>query len=108
MSSRRSASPEYDNISDTPLKSVREVISKLIAHIINISVKKDIFPTNYKKTIVTPIFKSGDEVNISNYRPTSLILDIAKGSSWKVTMRIANTKCRHTKNMVQNCLSRNT
>ena len=36
------------------------------------------FPSVLKKSVITPIFKQGDRTNVSNYRPISLISNIAK------------------------------
>ena len=36
------------------------------------------FPDDWKKAKVTPIFKSGDKSNVSNYRPISVLPIISK------------------------------
>jgi hypothetical protein len=72
------SSPGYDGIDDKLLKSCRELLSTPIAHIINASFETGKFPSIYKKTIITPIYKAGDAENINNYRPISLVSSIAK------------------------------
>lgn len=37
-----------------------------------------VFPSMFKISFVTPIFKSGDKSNIKNYRPISILNHIAK------------------------------
>jgi fructose-1,6-bisphosphatase/inositol monophosphatase family enzyme len=37
-----------------------------------------IFPTRLKFSVVKPAFKNGDKVNISNYRPISLLTAFSK------------------------------
>jgi hypothetical protein len=47
-------------------------------YIINKSLTTGIYPTRLKFPIVNPVFKSGDKLNISNYRPISLLLAFSK------------------------------
>lgn len=75
---RSSSSPGYDKITVDLLKILSDHLLKPITHIINTSFENGKFPSNYKTTIVTPIFKSGNEMEISNYRPISLISNVAK------------------------------
>ena len=42
-------------------------------HIFNLSFKQGIFPKKLKIARVIPVFKSGDDTNISNYRPISIL-----------------------------------
>ena len=39
----------------------------------NLSFEVGIFPSNWKKATVIPLFKSGDRDNVGNYRPISLL-----------------------------------
>ena len=41
-------------------------------------IQQETFPDSLKIAIVTPIFKSGDKDNISNYRPISILPDFQK------------------------------
>lgn len=50
-----------------------EVMHEQLSFIINLSLRTKIFPTAWKKSIVTPIPKKGDRCVLSNIRPISLI-----------------------------------
>ena len=55
------------------LKSLKDHLASPIAQIINLSILQGTFPNSWKTAIVSPIFKSGDPQNISNYRPISIL-----------------------------------
>ena len=42
-------------------------------HVFNLSLEKRIFPDNLKIARVTPIVKAGDENEMGNYRPISVL-----------------------------------
>ena len=60
------------------LKLAAPFISKCLAHICNLSLNGSTFPDAWKKAKVTPIFKSGDKTNVSNYRPISVLPIVSK------------------------------
>ena len=66
-------SPGYDDISVNVVKKVTSVIFQPLKHIFNISILKGIFPDKMKLAKVTPLFKSGDEALLNNYRPISVL-----------------------------------
>ena len=49
-----------------------------MTHIINLSLSSSIFPTDWKRSKVMPVFKSGSKSDINNYRPISIIPDVSK------------------------------
>ena len=49
-----------------------------LAHICNLSFQVGVFPAEPKISNVVPIFKSGDEMIFSNYRPVSVLLVFSK------------------------------
>jgi hypothetical protein len=55
----------------------REIASPL-SHIFNISLETGSFPDQLKKCRVVPIFKSGNQFDVDNYRPISLLSSISK------------------------------
>ena len=48
------------------------------AKIINLCLSKGTFATSWKISKVTPVFKAGDQLNISNYRPISILPVLSK------------------------------
>jgi hypothetical protein len=38
-----------------------------------------VFPSTLKFSIVKPIYKAGDKLNIANFRPVSLLISFSKG-----------------------------
>ena len=67
-----------DRISARRLKDAATVIAPTLIQIFNQSLKSSTFPQIWKDGKVTPIFKSGDHSNMSNYRPITVLLDFSK------------------------------
>ena len=55
------------------LKCSKNVISQSLEDIFNVSIQS-IFPDDLKMAAVTPIFKEGEEGDVSNYRPISILM----------------------------------
>lgn len=53
-------------------------LSHPIALLFNSSLRSSTFPTKWKNAFITPIFKSGNKNDVSNYRPLSIISVIPK------------------------------
>ena len=62
----------YDKISIWSVKGSSALISSPLAHIVNISLKSGIVPDQLKIARVLPLFKSGDNNMLPNYRPISV------------------------------------
>jgi hypothetical protein len=75
---KQGTSPGFDSISSNLLLQISNYVVKPLTHLINLNFEKGIFPTIYKKAIICPIYKAGDERELHNYRPISLISSIAK------------------------------
>lgn len=67
-----------DNINTKVLKTISKNIAEPLAHIFNICITQSIWPDALKKAEVVPIHKGYEKHNVSNYRPISLISNIAK------------------------------
>ena len=59
-------------------KSITDLISPILANLINISVTSGYFPTFMKTARVVPIYKSGFRNNKTNYRPISTLPFLSK------------------------------
>lgn len=67
-----------DGITTKTLKLLKEFITPSLVHIINLSIVKSVWPKSLKIAEIKPIHKSKSKHHISNYRPISLISNIAK------------------------------
>lgn len=67
-----------DNISSRVIKYCKEQLCKPLVHLINIIFQSGKFPSNLKTSIVTPVYKAKAHNDIGNYRPISIISNIAK------------------------------
>ena len=70
----------YDEISTRILKLSAPYIVSPLTYICNIILNTGIFPDRLKYAIIKPILKKkvGDDQNISNYRPISLLTSFSK------------------------------
>lgn len=74
-----------DNIKSGPdevppyfIKRCKQSLFRPLIQLFNKSLSCGIFPDQWKKSFIFPIFKSGDKHNVSNYRPIAIISCIAK------------------------------
>ena len=67
-----------DGIGVKKLQIASRYITKSLTHIFNISIRYEHYPKYWKYALVTPIHKSGDKCNTTNYRPISLLPIISK------------------------------
>ena len=63
----------WDDLKSSMIKHVKDCITVLLVHICNRSFVTSIFPSELKIANVVPIYKSGDEMVFSNYRPVSVL-----------------------------------
>ena len=86
----KKAAPGIDNIPVSVLQQNCSSIASPLAHIVNLSFAHGIFPDHLKLARVTPVFKSDDPMNVSNYRPISVLNAISK-----IFERIMHNKLSH-------------
>ena len=70
---KNNKAPGLDEYSPKIIKNVISYISEPLCHIFNQSMLEGIFPDELKKAKVTPVFKSGDKRDFTNYRPISVL-----------------------------------
>lgn len=75
---RGGSGPGWDGVKVDVLKLLSKFIVKPLTFLINKSFSLSVFPCILKKSIVRPIYKSSERTKITNYRPISLISNIAK------------------------------
>ena len=78
VSQLKDSSPGYDGIKASVLKLSMNVLSTHLTHLCNMSLMEGVFPDELKKANVIPLFKSGDPMIFSNYRPVSLLPVLSK------------------------------
>ena len=54
------------------LKDGSSVISKLLTHIINLSITTKNIPDDFKMARIVPLYKKNSKTHVGNYRPISL------------------------------------
>lgn len=75
---KNNSSPGQDGIRAETIKQTHLEIIPPLLHILNLILEKGIVPSDFKISIITPIYKSGSITSIGNYRPISLISNFAK------------------------------
>ena len=68
----------WDDLRPRIMKLIQNCIKSPLAHICNRSFVTGIFPSELKIANVVPIFKSGDDMVFSNYRPVSVLPVLSK------------------------------
>ena len=79
-----------DNINSNTLKLIIDFVTTPITYVLNLCIENGYWPTHLKKAEIIPIFKEGDKHLMTNYRPISLISNIAKIFEKVVYSRLAN------------------
>lgn len=76
LKAKKSCGP--DGIPSYITKGCADLLVTPLTHIINTSIQSGVFPSKWKMANVSPIFKTGDEAEISNYRPIAILNACAK------------------------------
>ena len=78
MAAKNKYSCGIDNISMNLVKSIIGYIVSPLMHIFNLSLHSGLFPDKMKIACVIPLYKAGDDQEVSNYRPVSLLPQFSK------------------------------
>ena len=62
----------FDDLSSNIIIDAYDSLKNILFHVFKVSIQQGIFPGSLKIAKVTPIFKSADKDNVSNYRPISI------------------------------------
>ncbi len=71
-------SQDRDSISMFLIKNTIDTIVEPLRYIFNLSFNNGHFPENFKISKVIPIYKTGDQMLVDNYRPIALLSNFAK------------------------------
>lgn len=74
----KNKSPGPDGISMKTIKELAPLITLTLSKIFNLCFDQGTFPDELKVAKITPIFKTGDPLHPTNYRPISVINSFAK------------------------------
>ena len=66
------------NLDTCFIKKYSSILIRPVTHLINLSVRTSKFPNNWKKAVITPVFKAGDHDLIWNYRHISILPVLSK------------------------------
>ena len=67
-----------DTISMSSIKDTIDLISSLLMHLINLSIRSGIVPDQLKIARVIPLYKTGERDIFTNYRPVSVLPAFSK------------------------------
>ena len=79
-----------DNINTKTLKTLLEHLVDPLVHIFNLCIDQAIWPDALKRAEVIPLYKSKEKCIATNYRPISLISNLAKMLEKIIYKRITN------------------
>ena len=68
----------FDDLSSNFIIDAYDSLKNILFHVFKVSTKQGILRNSLKISKVTPIFKSGAEDNVSNYRPISILYVVSK------------------------------
>lgn len=78
MSLDSGSAPGWDGIPTHFLKQAKEIVVPLICDLANLCFRTGVFPYVLKRSIVTPVYKSGDRDDANSYRPIAVLSSISK------------------------------
>ena len=70
--------PENDEINFNVIRSCLGELCEPLQYLFNLSIEKSIYPDDLKIAKVTPVFKAGNNKELSNYRPISVLAFFSK------------------------------
>lgn len=79
-----------DGIPSFIVKGCADLLSPVLLHIFNLSLRLGKFPSIWKQSVIVPIFKSGDRSIVKNYRPVSLLCSFSKVFEMTLHERLYN------------------
>ena len=68
----------HDHISPRLLKEGKNELAIPLCTLFNLSLQQKVFPSDWKKANIVPVFKKDDPQKVNNYRPVSLLSVVSK------------------------------
>ena len=75
---KQSGTRDLDGLDTKILRLAAPIITNSLTYVFNLCIMKNTFPNAFKIAKVIPLYKSGDSVNPSNYRPISILSVLSK------------------------------
>lgn len=98
---KNDVSAGHDDIKSVPIKRVAPLISDVLSYLVNLMFTTGVFPDDLKIAKVCPIYKSGNRMEMSNYRPISVLPVFSKLFEGVINCRL---ECFFTKhNLISAC-----
>jgi hypothetical protein len=73
-----SISVGLDDIPGFIIKGCSSIFIPILRHMFNLNLTQQYFPAAWKEAAVVPVFKRGNHVAVSNYRPVSILSNFSK------------------------------
>lgn len=97
----KGTSSGFDEISPLVVRQTASIISLPLTHIVNLTLKKGVFPDELKKAKIIPLFKSDNRDDVNNYRPISVLPVFSKVFEKVICTRLVNFIEKN--NLFSNC-----
>ena len=68
----------YDNVPATIIKMAADEFASPLTNLINLSIERSCFPSDLKKSELSPLYKCRDWLVSGNYRPPSILPSVSK------------------------------
>ena len=75
---KRSKATGIDDLPPGLLKDSAEIIAAPLTYIVNLSLSTGVFPKQWKRAKIIPVFKSGSATDFDSYRPITVLPVISK------------------------------
>ena len=75
---KQSGTRDIDGLDTKILRLAAPIITNTLTYVFNLCLRKGTYPNAFKIAKVIPLYKSGDSLNPSNYRPISILSAISK------------------------------